>query len=176
MVSVILDYFDGWAARKYNQCSFFGDVFDWVTDILTLALVLFWWNNIEPQFIVLSFSLLALEIATMVCDLVFKSADCEPKLDCDTWASVILKYTMHTEKRGYSGKGIGYWNQIFYFLCILSRILYVITENDVYLYLCASCVPLSVSYVWMHYAFTANIMEKWSEKYESNQIKLNMTE
>ena len=41
MISVIFDYFDGMAARKYKQCSFFGDIFDWITDVLTLAIVLF---------------------------------------------------------------------------------------------------------------------------------------
>ena len=76
MVSVIFDYFDGMAARKYNQCSFFGDVFDWITDILNLAIVLFWWNSIEPQLFILLFSLLSLEIMTMVADLVPKAADC----------------------------------------------------------------------------------------------------
>ncbi len=74
MISVIFDYFDGMAARKYKQCPFFGDIFDWITDVLTLAIVLFWWNNIEPQLIILLFSLLSLEIMTMVCDLVSKSS------------------------------------------------------------------------------------------------------
>jgi hypothetical protein len=59
---------------------------------------------------------------------------------------------------------------------MVSRILYVITENDAYLYICAVCVPMSVSYVWMHFAFTANITEKWSEVYEGNEIKLKFVE
>ena len=73
MISVIFDYFDGMAARKYKQCSFFGDIFDWITDVLTLAVALFWWNNIEPELIILIFSLLCLDIIAMVCDLVCKS-------------------------------------------------------------------------------------------------------
>ena len=73
MISVIFDYFDGMAARKYKQCSFFFFFFDWITDVLTLAVALFWWNNIEPELIILIFSLLCLDIIAMVCDLVCKS-------------------------------------------------------------------------------------------------------
>jgi CDP-diacylglycerol--inositol 3-phosphatidyltransferase len=46
MVSVILDYVDGYAARKYNQCSFFGDTFDWIVDISSSAAVYFWWGSL----------------------------------------------------------------------------------------------------------------------------------
>lgn len=95
MVSVIFDYFDGMAARKFNQCSFFGDIFDWITDVLTLAIALFWWNNIEPQFIILIFSLLCLEIMTMIADLIPKAGDCEPKLNANSWTTMILRYTMN---------------------------------------------------------------------------------
>ena len=29
----ILDYVDGFVARKFNQCTFLGDAFDWIADM-----------------------------------------------------------------------------------------------------------------------------------------------
>jgi CDP-diacylglycerol--inositol 3-phosphatidyltransferase len=60
MVSVLLDYVDGYAARKYNQCSFFGDIFDWVVDISSSAAVYFWWATLEPRLTFAVFTLLTL--------------------------------------------------------------------------------------------------------------------
>lgn len=60
MVSVIFDYVDGIVARKYHQVSYFGEIFDWVTDTSTYAVVLLWWNILEPSLILAFFPLFAL--------------------------------------------------------------------------------------------------------------------
>jgi CDP-diacylglycerol--inositol 3-phosphatidyltransferase len=47
--SVLLDYFDGPIARKYNQCSNLGAILDWISDIGNILIVAMWWANYLPQ-------------------------------------------------------------------------------------------------------------------------------
>ena len=60
LASVILDYFDGMVARKYKQVSYFGEMFDWITDLCSYAAILLWWNNLEPNLLILFFTFLSL--------------------------------------------------------------------------------------------------------------------
>lgn len=60
MFNVIFDYFDGTVARKYNQCSFFGYTFDWFADIIAYAIILLWWNSLEPHLLLLFIILFSL--------------------------------------------------------------------------------------------------------------------
>lgn len=48
MFNIFLDYVDGIVARKYNQCSFFGEMFDWMADITSYVIVLYWWIQLIP--------------------------------------------------------------------------------------------------------------------------------
>ena len=110
MISVILDYIDGYTARKYNQCSFFGDIFDWIVDVSSSAAVYFWWGSYEPRLIFIVFTLMTLEIVSMVIDIIAKSHGYTPMVKDNNWATLILKYTMTPNKRGASYVGLGYWN------------------------------------------------------------------
>jgi phosphatidylglycerophosphate synthase len=96
MSSVILDYFDGIAARRYNQCTFFGEVFDWITDIFNYTIVLLWWNQLEPQLLFLFGTLLCLEVVAMMSDIITKCYGYHPKLTTDHWSTYMLKFTMKT--------------------------------------------------------------------------------
>lgn len=60
MTTVILDYVDGIVARKYNQVSYFGEIFDWITDTSSYAVVLLWWYGLEPSLILAFFTLFSL--------------------------------------------------------------------------------------------------------------------
>jgi phosphatidylglycerophosphate synthase len=110
MASVILDYFDGMVARKFNQVSYFGEIFDWITDLCSYAVILFWWNNLEPTLILLLFTLFSLEILMMMVDTVSKCYGYTPQLVANKFSTSILNYTMDLSKRGYKCTGIGYWN------------------------------------------------------------------
>jgi phosphatidylglycerophosphate synthase len=46
MISVILDYVDGMVARKYSQCTFFGEGLDWITDLTTTIVVCQWLTSL----------------------------------------------------------------------------------------------------------------------------------
>jgi len=94
MLSVVLDYVDGYIARMYNQCSFFGDVFDWIVDISSSAVVYFWWGSLEPEAIFVTLTLLMMEIACMVIDIVAKSHSFAPVVQDRDWMTLILKFTM----------------------------------------------------------------------------------
>lgn len=97
MISVILDYFDGKVARKYNQCTFVGEIFDWITDIFNYIICLFWWCQLEPELLSLMGTLLCLEIVTMMVDIISKCYGYHPKLNTDHWITYILKFTMNVE-------------------------------------------------------------------------------
>lgn len=176
MIGVLLDYVDGIVARKYNQCTFFGEVFDWVTDMSTYAIVLFWWNQVEPQLLLLFFTLFCLEITMMITDIIAKCCAFSPKLTTDKWSTHILKYTMDVKKTGYVCVGVGYYNQIFHFLCIVSRVVYLQTQCDFWFYIFVVCLPISITYVWMHIGYTVNILQKWNEEYQDTYIKVKFAE
>lgn len=60
MATVILDYVDGIVARRCNQVSYFGEIFDWITDTSSYVVVLLWWNGLEPSLILAFFTLFSL--------------------------------------------------------------------------------------------------------------------
>jgi CDP-diacylglycerol--inositol 3-phosphatidyltransferase len=160
MTSVILDYFDGYAARKYNQCSFFGDTFDWVVDISSSAAVYFWWATLEPRLIFAIFTLLTLEIISMVVDIIAKSHGYTPMVRNDNLLTLVLKYTMKCDRRGASYVGLGYWNEILHYLCVVSRVLFLTTAWAPWNFLFYATLPASLSYVWMNLAYAKNISDR----------------
>lgn len=83
---------------------------------------------------------------------------------------------MNLEKRGYTCVGIGYWNEIFHFLCIVSRVLALQIDSDFWHYVWIATIPMSISYVWMHLGYTVNILEKWNEEFQDNEIRLKFVE
>ena len=99
----------------------------------------------------------------MITDMISKSLGYPPKLKSDEWCTFMLKYTMDLNKRGYNCVGVGYWNMIFHFLCMTSRILFIRTHDELWLYLFIVCIPMSISYVWMHIGYTATLLESWNE-------------
>lgn len=117
-------------------------------------------------------SLLLLLIITMIVDIVAKCKGYLPLLNSNDWLSFILKYTMDCEKRGYNCKGIGFWNEIFHFLCIISRILYLHSSSRIWFYIFLANLPMSVSYVWTNLAYSINILNVWSEEHKENEIVL----
>lgn len=127
LFTVILDYADGIVARRLKQCSFFGFILDWYSDLLGYALMLFWWNQVEPNLILVQFTLLSLELAVLVVDIVSKTTGWTPTISADHWSTWMLKHTMEVGKKGYSCRHLGYWNLIFLFVCILARILFIRT-------------------------------------------------
>lgn len=80
LISIYLDYVDGEVARKYNECSFFGEIFDWMADITAYVIVLYWWNQLIPELAPLLFILFCLETMTMVTDVVSKCSGYAPQL------------------------------------------------------------------------------------------------
>lgn len=163
LASVILDYFDGMVARKYKQVSYFGEIFDWITDMCSYAFILFWWNNLEPNLLILFFTLFSLEVLMMMVDTVSKCYGYTPKLQANKLSTYILHYTMDLTKKGYVCTGIGYWNEILHSLCMISRILYLTTQQNFWFYCFVINVPASISYVWMHLAYSVNILDRWNE-------------
>ena len=113
-------------------------------------------------------TLLCLEIVTMMADIISKCYGYHPKLKTDHWVTYILKFTMHVEQRGYTSVGIGYWNTIFHWLCIVARVLSLSTPYyDLWNYVFLASLPLSVSYVWMHMGYTMNILNRWNEEFQA---------
>jgi phosphatidylglycerophosphate synthase len=162
LTSVILDYFDGMVARRYKQVSYFGEIFDWITDLCSYAATLFWWNTLEPQLLIVFFTLFFLEVLMMMVDTVSKCYGYTPKLEANSFSTYILNYTMDLKKKGYACSGIGYWNEILHFLCIISRILFLTTQSNLWYYCFLINIPFSISYVWMHLAYSVNILERWN--------------
>ena len=80
MHNIIFDYFDGATARKYNQVSYFGEVFDWIADLTAYATVLLWWSALEPELLILFFTLFCLETLTMMTDTVARCHGYSPKI------------------------------------------------------------------------------------------------
>lgn len=60
LLSIILDYVDGEVARKYQQCSFFGEFYDWLADITSYAVILFWFIQLLPTYSLVFFTLFCL--------------------------------------------------------------------------------------------------------------------
>jgi phosphatidylglycerophosphate synthase len=172
MVSVILDYFDGYAARKYHQCSFFGDVFDWVVDISSSTAVYLWWASLEPTMTPIVFTLLTFEILSMVVDIIAKSHNYTPTIKADEWLTIILRYTMRCDRKGASFIFLGYWNEIFHYLCIVSRILFLQTSLLTWNVLFYVTLPASISYVWMNLAYAKLILNRWSEMNQDKEPRV----
>ncbi len=53
--ATLLDYIDGPIARKYNQCSMFGHINDWVADLGAQLINFIWWGCLNPQMIPILF-------------------------------------------------------------------------------------------------------------------------
>ena len=81
LLCVILDYVDGIAARRFKQCTFFGEIFDWLADIVNYATVLIWCMEVEPHFTPILFGLLVAEITMMLLDVVAKCHNFEVKVE-----------------------------------------------------------------------------------------------
>lgn len=168
MFNIFLDYVDGIVARKYNQCSFFGEMFDWMADITSYVIVLYWWIQLIPQLAPLLIILLTLQTMTMITDVVSKCYGYAPQLKSDQWSTMMLKYTMNTSKRGYTPKGIGYWNELLHFLCLLTGILYFKTGSQVWLWVFLINAPISVTYIWMHFGYMINLLDNWKYEMQSD--------
>lgn len=82
------DLFDGWAARKYNQCSDFGGLLDMITDRCSTAGLLhvlsFEYNNIlyNSYFRVLFLGLIILDISSHWCQVRYDYNPTVTFLDC----------------------------------------------------------------------------------------------
>lgn len=100
----------------------------------------------------------------MMVDTVSKCHGYAPKLTANKASTFILNYTMDLSQKGYRCSGLGYWNMILHFFCMLCRILFLTTNNPVWLYLFWLNVPASISYVWMHIAYSINILDRWNEE------------
>lgn len=172
MTSVILDYFDGFAARKYHQCSFFGDVFDWIVDISSSTAAYLWWANLQPTMTPVIFTLLTLQMLSMVIDIIAKSHHYTPIIKADEWLTIILQFTMKCDHRGAIFIGLGYWNEILHYLCIVSRILFLQTSLLTWNILFYTTLPASISYVWMNLAYAKIILNRWNEKNQDNEASV----
>jgi hypothetical protein len=75
----------------------------------------------------------------MMVDTVSKCYGYTPKLQANKLSTYILHYTMDLNKKGYVCTGIGYWNEILHSLCMISRILYLTTHQDVWFYCFVIC-------------------------------------
>ena len=128
MISVVLDYVDGMVARKYHQCSFFGECLDWFADMISSIVMFMWWYALQPQLVVLFLVLICAELGFMIVDLIAKANHFSPIARTDEWITYILEFTMEPGKEGYRCKGLGYYNMILYYLCGVSRIMYITTE------------------------------------------------
>jgi hypothetical protein len=58
--------------------------------------------------------------------------------------------------------GVGYWNTIFHFVCILARILALSCDSYLWNYVFYACLPWSISYVWMHIGYTVVVLDQWN--------------
>ena len=162
-ISVILDYFDGMVARKYNECSFFGEVFDWMADFSAYTIVLFKLIELDPDLKVIYILLFHLQLLTMITDIISKVCKYGPKITVDHWCTYMLKYTMDDKRRGYSSVGFfGYWNELIHFACLLSGILYISTSSYFWLSVVWMSLFGSISYVWMHLGYTYLLLNSWS--------------
>ncbi len=104
----------------------------------------------------------------MITDVVSKCLGYAPQLESDRWSTIMLKYTMNINKRGYICTGIGYWNELLHFLCFLAGILYFKTGSSVWLWIFIVNIPMSVTYIWMHYGYMINVMDRWSEEMQND--------
>ena len=53
---------------------------------------------------------------------------------------------------------------ILHFFCMHTRNHFLATSNQLWLYLFWLNVPASISYVWMHIAYSVNILDRWNEE------------
>jgi phosphatidylglycerophosphate synthase len=176
MTSVVLDYADGYAARRYKQCSFFGDTFDWIVDTASSAVVYFWWATLQPNLIFLIFTLMTMEIVSMIMDIIAKSHGFTPIVRDNHWLTSVLKYTMNLNRKGASYITLGYWNEIFHYVCIVARVMFLRTSYAPWSYLFFLTLPASVSYVWMNVAYAKNISDSWNETMQNNEARVVFVE
>jgi hypothetical protein len=108
----------------------------------------------------------------MVVDIIAKSHGYCPMVRNDDLTTLILKYTMNCNRRGASYVGLGYWNEILHYFCIVSRVLFLQTTWLPWNYLFYATLPASLSYVWMNLAYAKNISDTWNETNENNQSKV----
>jgi phosphatidylglycerophosphate synthase len=83
MASVLIDYFDGYAARRYRQCYFFGDVFDWMVGISSSTPVYLWWANLDLTMTPIVFTLSFLEVLPMAIEIMPNSYKFAPIITGD---------------------------------------------------------------------------------------------
>jgi hypothetical protein len=108
----------------------------------------------------------------MLLDLIAKSYAFRPQIQLNSWTSFIAKNKMNCKGKDYDCKGLGSWNEVLHFLCIISRILYLKTDSDICLYLFYINLPLTVGYFWMNLAYVKHILDSWSERKENGRIVL----
>lgn len=111
----------------------------------------------------------------MLLDLIVKSYAFQPQVKLNSWMSFISKNTDKCKSRDYDCRGIGSWNETLYFLCIISRILYLKTGQDIWHYLFVINCPLAVGYFWMNLAYVKYILDSWNEGIQNNRIVLKFT-
>jgi hypothetical protein len=108
----------------------------------------------------------------MVVDVIAKSHGYSPVVKNNDWLTLILKYTMNCNRRGASYVGLGYWNEILHYFCVLSRIMFLQTSYGFWNYFFYATLPASISYVWMNFAYAKNIADRWNEFNENNESKV----
>jgi hypothetical protein len=86
-----------------------------------------WWYALEPHLAIVFLALICAELGFMVVDLIAKANHFSPIARTDEWITYILEFTMEPGKQGYRCKGLGYYNMIIYYLCGVSRIIYIAT-------------------------------------------------
>ena len=79
----------------------------------------------------------------------------------------MIKHTMNLNRRGYKGERLGYWNDLLHFLCMLAGVLYFKIGSSVWLWVFIANIPMSVSYIWMHYGYMIILMDRWNEEINS---------
>jgi len=64
----------------------------------------------------------------MIVDITAKATHFQPIVKANNWLTYILKITIEPGEEGYRCQGLGYINMINYYLCGISKILYLLTK------------------------------------------------
>lgn len=119
---------------------------------------------------------MTLEIVSMIMDIIAKSHGFTPIVRGNHWLTFILKYTMNLNRKGASFIGLGYWNEIFHYTCIVARVMFLRTSCTPWNYLFFLTLPASASYVWMNVAYAKNISDRWNETMQNNEARVVFVE
>lgn len=180
--SYMLDWVDGPLARKYNQCSFFGMMLDWVADVLDEVLLLAWGAAIieAPGFqyqlvarglMMIKTLMVTLAISTSILDSVLSYVDmpydvpngADPKQSKFWYAFNLCLLEVNSSKMTYSELGTWAWciaNPWQIAVCLMGAL--PVCPWYVSVVVVFGAVPAIID-GWHQVAFFALLVKNWRE-------------